>query len=512
MLVGGKRMNWIDPYTFLLTTLGLSVIFLSFALLRTPRKLSRTLLAIAAGLAGVFIILTVLELVISDLNIMIALRNIQQISLILTPIFLLGYAKELHQEASRKTIRLMCFLFIPSIMDIILVFTDSYHGLMRESVTIRTIWNYTEVSIQTTVLNSFLGVYPFVISVLTVFLLIRNMFDVPKHYRMTHWLSALVIALPLIIITTTSLLSFEVPGIFALSNCSMAMLLILVNKKMDFNVVWPVSRQEVLENLSEGILLIDKQGKIVEMNKASCLMIKQLFGIDDCQTQVIYQPVQSVFRDVTPLSDVLDMNCDTAFQFERDGFYFDVNLKILDNKSNNLRLIVWKDVTDKKQIEHQLKELAKIDSLTQLTNREAFIESYYLNMDNQDSCFMIMDIDHFKKFNDQYGHLVGDKVLKYVADLMKNHFSVDLVTRLGGEEFGVLLKMNVDQAIDRAKAFQALLKDESRQIDAAIKDEVTVSIGICAVSPGTPFEQVYQQADQAMYRVKHEGRDSIRVC
>lgn len=503
-------MNWIDPYTFLLTTLGLSVILLSSALLRPPRKLSRTLLSIASGLAGVFIILTVFELLINDPNIMLNLRNVQQISLVFTPLFLLGYAKELHHESPKKTIRFLSILAIPSIIDILLVFTDSFHGLMRESVTINTIWGYTEVSTQSTHLNSFLGVYPIVILVLTVFLLLRNMFDVPKYYRMTHWLSALVIALPIIVITTTSLMSIEIPGIFALSICSIVLLLILVNKKIDFNEVWPVSRQEVIENLSEGIILIDQQGKIVEVNRASCQMIERLFDIDDCQTQVINHSVHSIFREVTTLIDILNTKHEATFQYERDGFYFDVNLKKLSKKSNNLRLVVWKDVTDKKKFELQLKELAEKDSLTKLTNRRAFIKSYDQNVDIHESCFMLMDIDHFKKINDQFGHLVGDRVLKSVAQLLKTHFREGLITRLGGEEFGVFLKINVDQAIHRAEAFQSALKEESHNIDPAIKDEVTVSIGISDVKPGTHFENVYQQADQLMYRAKHEGRD--RIC
>lgn len=503
-------MNWIDPYTFLLTTLGLSVIFLSLALLRPPRKLSRTMLAFAVGLAGVFIILTVFELISNDPAVMITLRNFQQIALVFTPLFLLGYAKEIHRETLKKTIRLMKIMAIPSIIDMILVFTDSFHGFMRESVTVESIWNYTEISTETTALNSFLGVYPIVISMLTVFLLIRNMFDVPKHYRTIHWLSALVIALPIFIITTVSLLPVQIPGIFALSYSSMALLLILVNKKNDFNAVWPVSRHEVLENLSEGIVLIDQQGKVVEVNESGCRMIEHIFGIDDCQTEVINQSVYGIFQDVAPLLEGLNTARDTAFEYERKGFYFDVHVKTLSRKSNNLRLIVWKDVTDKKNFEMQLKELAEMDSLTKLTNREAFMKAYNQKKRMGESCFMLMDIDHFKTINDRYGHLVGDKVLQTVAHLMEVHFDGELMTRLGGEEFGVLMNRSINQAIDCSKTFQAALKEESLTIDPSLNHEVTVSIGICEVRPSDPFEEAFQQADQMMYKAKHEGRD--RIC
>ncbi|APH06821.1 diguanylate cyclase [Bacillus weihaiensis] len=507
-------MNWMDPYTFMLFSLGLSVIFLSFALLRSPRKLSRTLLACASGLSGMLIILTVIELLIDDPNTMIVLRNFQQISLVFIPIILLGYAKELYQESAKKTMRLVGLLFIPSIIDLTLVFTDSYHGLMRKEITIESIWTYTEVSTKSTLLNSSLGAYPFVLCLVTIFLLIRNMFDVPKQYRMTHWLTALVIALPIVVLITTSMLSIEIPGIFALSYSSMALFLILVNKRMDFNTIWPLSRQEVLENLSEGILLIDQKGKIVEVNKACCQMMKRLFDLEHEQvyTNILYQSAYTYFQDVKPLTKALSRQEPTTFQYERNGQYFDVSMTILREKTNDLRLVVWKDITDKKEIEQQLIEQARLDSLTKLTNREAFLELYNQKTGQDESCFLLMDIDHFKLFNDRFGHLVGDKVLKYVAGLMKIHFRGDILTRLGGEEFGVYRMSSVEGAITQAKAFQLALKEESHLIDSAITDFVTVSIGICPVEPGAPFEKVYEMADDAMYQVKEDGRDSIKVC
>ncbi len=505
-------MNWVDSYTFLLTVVGFSVLFLSFVLLRPPRKLSRTMLSIAAALSGVFIILTVIELIINDPHIMIILRNFQQISLVFTPFFLLGYAMELHREAPKKTVRTIAVMAIPSVIDIILIFTDPFHGLMRESVTTTSIWGLTEVSTESKVLNSFLGVYPLVIVVMTIMLLIRNMFDVPKQYRMTHWLSALAMSIPLIIIPITSFLSIKIPGIFALSNCSMALLLILMNKKTDFNAVWPLSRHEVLENLSDGILLIDQAGKIVEANTATFNIMKRMFNISFCQNQIVHKSAYSIFQEITPLIDALKINEDSFFQYEKNGMYFDVNVKMLSKKSNDLRLVVWKDVTDKKEVELQLKELAELDSLTKLTNREAFIANYDQHISRHHSSLVIMDIDNFKQFNDQYGHYVGDKVLKHLAHLLNAHFKGDFTTRLGGEEFGVLTNVaNVEYVIARCKAFQTALKKESHDIDPSINHEITISIGICEVTPETPFEEVYKKADQMMYKAKHEGRACIRV-
>ncbi|GAE94611.1 hypothetical protein JCM21714_3786 [Gracilibacillus boraciitolerans JCM 21714] len=219
-------MNWIDPYLFFLTALALCVVFVSLALLKPPRKLSRILLAIAAGLCGIFMFLTVLELVIDDFDWMLRLRNMQQIAIILISVFLLGYARELYHAAPAKTMKWIGILGTVSIIDILLVYTDPLHGLMRSDVAVVQVWNFTEISIQSTALNSFLGgVYPFVLTLVTIFLLLRNMFDVPKQYRVVHWLSACVVSLPVLAVIITPMLTFEIPGKIALPFSSMALLL-----------------------------------------------------------------------------------------------------------------------------------------------------------------------------------------------------------------------------------------------------------------------------------------------
>ncbi|MCA0969192.1 diguanylate cyclase [Halobacillus litoralis] len=501
-------MNWFDPYTFLLTLIGISGIFLAVALLSPPRRLSRTLLSITAGLSGVFVLLTVMELIVTDLEVMIALRNVQQISLITAPVFLLGYARELYQETPRKTIRLLSLLLIPSAIDISLIFTDHIHGWMRNGITTVEVWHYTEVAIDSTYLNAFFGTYPFVLSIITIFILLRNMLDVPKQYRRTHWLSALVIALPIVSILSLPFLPFEIPGPFALSYSSMALFLILMNKKRDFNVVWPVSRQQVLENLSEGIFLIDQKGKVIEINHAGYQLAKQIFNLPHEQSEMIQKSADSLFEEFTPLLQSLDQGIETSFEFSKNDYYINVSITPLGKKSNHLRLVVWKDVTYQKEIEHKLQELAEMDGLTRLTNRRAFISTFHEHR-QEHKCFVLLDIDHFKLFNDSYGHVVGDKVLVFVSQLMKHHFPEDILTRLGGEEFGILSRKDCDTIVPQIEAFMTELKESTGLIDQDIRESVTVSVGIYESSPEDSFEKVYERADKAMYTAKLGGRDRI---
>ncbi|SDJ57990.1 sensor domain-containing diguanylate cyclase [Salimicrobium halophilum] len=503
-------MNWIDPYTFLLWVLGLGSMLIAGALLKPPRKLARTLLAMSTGLAGLFILLTVFELVSNDRSTMVMLRNFQQVPLVIIPIFLLGYAKELYREDSLKTIRMLSLMAIPTVIDLTLLFTNPFHGWMREGVTIESIWGYSEVSTQATPLNGFLGVYPFVLSLLTIFILLRNMFEVPERYRATHWVSALVITLPILSITVLPALSIEIPGLFALSYGSMALLLIIVNKRRDFNAVWPVSRQEVLENLSEGIILFDRDGRILEANRAVYTIIENIY--DARHSSLIEESVSHVFEDVPYLMD--PFNEERNFFYEKNGYYFDVKVMKLNDKGNDVSMMVWQDITSQKEVELQLQELATKDPLTKLLNRRAFLEMYKESPDKGEAYFLLIDIDHFKGFNDRYGHAIGDEVLKYTAYLLEKVFSGqgNSVTRLGGEEFGVFMKADADKAVRKAEEFQNLLKHDSLKISPVIEEEVTVSIGMCHVLSEDSFEDVYYSADEAMYQAKHGGRDQVRVA
>lgn len=176
-------------------------------------------------------------------------------------------------------------------------------------------------------------------------------------------------------------------------------------------------------------------------------------------------------------------------------------------------LVVWKDVTDKTLYEKRLQEMAIKDPLTKLSNRRAFIDKYNKRDKDAEYTFLLLDIDYFKHFNDRYGHFIGDKVLQQVADLIRQHFPEKdaEVTRLGGEELGVLLRADSKVTVKQVKAFQQALKITSKEIDVSITEELTVSVGVIQVNAIAPFEEIYQIADKAMYQAKDAGRDGVKV-
>ena len=168
-----------------------------------------------------------------------------------------------------------------------------------------------------------------------------------------------------------------------------------------------------------------------------------------------------------------------------------------------------------------LEKLAALDGLTEIPNRRAFdaaLERQFNQARRTDSplSLLILDIDNFKMFNDHYGHPVGDDCLKRVASSLINHTHrlEDLVARMGGEEFSILLP-NTDTVGATMLAEQYREAVETLKIHHATASPlpyVTVSIGVSTVTvcSNDQYKDLLQAADNALYRAKKQGRN--RIC
>lgn len=157
------------------------------------------------------------------------------------------------------------------------------------------------------------------------------------------------------------------------------------------------------------------------------------------------------------------------------------------------------------------------DPLTKIPNRAAFNETFQRlsaisQRYNQPLSLAVLDIDHFKRVNDTYGHLIGDEVLVFLADMLTvNTRNADFVARWGGEEFVVLLPQT-----DPAQAQIALQKPLELLRQKAFKSgpyefKITFSAGICEVIPGMSSQKVVNLADERLYIAKESGRNQIVI-
>lgn len=178
---------------------------------------------------------------------------------------------------------------------------------------------------------------------------------------------------------------------------------------------------------------------------------------------------------------------------------------------------VYEDITQRKQMESQLRELAHYDGLTKLANRTFFyqhLEQAISRTKRKGGMFALMyfDIDHFKAVNDTYGHDVGDALLTaFSARIKATVRDMDLVARLGGDEFALLL----DEVSDRAAAEHVAGKlvgamHPPFQV-GELSLEVSTSIGVAFYGRGMSADDIIRRADGAMYIAKRGGRDRYAV-
>ena len=162
----------------------------------------------------------------------------------------------------------------------------------------------------------------------------------------------------------------------------------------------------------------------------------------------------------------------------------------------------------------EARDNARRDPLTELPNRRAFEEAYAAQTATGERiCLAICDIDHFKSVNDRFGHAVGDRVLKAIAEALGIACSGHLVARYGGEEFAVLFAgVTLDKAraiLDTARAAVAAKRYKLRENDAPL-GEVTFSAGITVAQHDDSYHSLFKRADQLLYAAKSAGRNCLR--
>ncbi len=163
---------------------------------------------------------------------------------------------------------------------------------------------------------------------------------------------------------------------------------------------------------------------------------------------------------------------------------------------------------------------AMVDSLTGLANRRAFdlgLSACFTDeAASKDLCLVMLDIDHFKRINDSYGHLFGDQVIRAVAQVLRaNVKGQDLAARVGGEEFAILLPATpLPGAHALAEKIRATIAGSRirRQGKDDMHERVTVSLGVARLHPGELATSFMDRADTALYASKNAGRDRVTIA
>ena len=276
----------------------------------------------------------------------------------------------------------------------------------------------------------------------------------------------------------------------------------------------PIARTVLIENMSEGVIVLDTLDRVVDINPVASNVI----GLPTAVS--IGEPVDKVFSNWNDIVEKYQNVKDIRVEAELDNAYLDLRISSLwDDRSRFVgRLIVWRDITDLKRTQAKLERLATIDDLTEVLNRRSFLEKAQAELKRslrlgKTLSIAIMDIDHFKKVNDTYGHPAGDQVLiNFASSFTINIREFDVFARFGGEEFALLMpETDTNQAFQvcerlRLNVARSILDFEGQPIP------ITVSLGISSLTgENDTLEKILQRADQALYNAKQSGRDRTMI-
>jgi diguanylate cyclase (GGDEF)-like protein/PAS domain S-box-containing protein len=280
----------------------------------------------------------------------------------------------------------------------------------------------------------------------------------------------------------------------------------------------------VFRHTGEGIVVLDPELRVVSANPGF--------------VRITGQSVDSVLGKTPPLfdddADALQLirarlHAGThwdgtlwARRADGDRFPLEASLDRVHDAEGLVQhyVMVFRDVTEQKLLEDRLRELSATDGLTLLANRRSFDEAlergwHHATRHGEPVSLIMIDIDHFKPYNDLYGHGAGDKCLQQVATAIAAGVRHEgaLVARYGGEEFAVILP-RIDAPAAREIAEGLRRRVESLGIAHTGNPDgsrITISVGISTRTPPqtADFEDLMQSADQALYRAKEGGRNGV---
>ncbi|MFO1367322.1 MAG: GGDEF domain-containing protein, partial [Acinetobacter sp.] len=168
----------------------------------------------------------------------------------------------------------------------------------------------------------------------------------------------------------------------------------------------------------------------------------------------------------------------------------------------------------------KIEKLSSTDELTGLLNRRGVNQIIDLQMQqaqitHRETSLIMVDIDNFKNINDQYGHHQGDLVLKHVANILrKNLRASDVIGRYGGEEFVILLPFtSIENAVSVAEVCRKALEQTAVEVKENEMLYIKACFGVSSTAfSGFDYTGLFEQADQALYDAKHNGKNQVRTA
>nr|WP_290221272.1 histidine kinase N-terminal 7TM domain-containing protein [Trichocoleus desertorum] len=527
----------LNPYCYLLGLTALISLVAAYAAWqrRTTAPASKPFLLMMLAIAG-YATVAALEAAATTLSSKILWSKLEYVGSGSVITLFLIFATHFTHRKNWLTPKTLAWLWVVPILNVILVMTNSWH---------RWVWTgflWSSASSNLLIYQHGPGffwimacVYAYTLA--GAFLLLKAALRPSLLYR-RQAIMALASAMIPLIGGSAYMLNLTPPGLNITPMSFMLSGLIYSANLFRFQLfdLVPVARDTLVESMSDGVLVLDQQNRVVDINPAA----RELLGTT---VACVGQPAAKSLWQWQDIARRCYDSGDHRLAIAREGKplrYIELRTTPLRDRTQQLtgRLIVLRDVTERHQAEldlqqanqrlqnqlleievlqTQLREQAVRDILTGLFNRRYLEETFHreLARATRESYLItvaLLDIDHFKQINDTFGHLAGDRVLQAFGELPRCHSrSSDIACRYGGEEFVLVMpQMPLDLAYRRIEkirlAWQATLVEFGGQ-----QIQSTFSGGVSAFPPeGRTLDCMLHLADQALYAAKAAGRNCIK--
>ena len=469
-------------------------------------------------------------LFLSTLDAKLLLAQLQYLGIAAVPVAWLAYAMTYTGRGRQLRSWIMALIYGVSATTILLAFTNGSHGLLWDEVALVQADGYNGLVLtHGTWFQVQLGLSYALITVATGALGL-HIAQSPRHwFRLLFVIGApLSLAIPSIVylspIQPEAWVDLTPTGL-AVANGLLGWGLM----RKGLLDLAPVARTIVVEEMRDCVIVVDRSGRIVDVNRAASeLLGVRVHGpvpIDLGTAWVSNRAHGTGSEDPEPVRIELRTTDDRELKFE-------MSVAALGPQGGRGRsVLVLRDITERVRIEDELRETtgklekanselerrANTDGLTGLANRRHFLEVLEREIERADRyrrplALVMLDLDHFKLVNDNYGHAAGDSVLKAAAAaLHRVSRDTDLPARLGGEELALLLpETHVEGASQVAERLRTLIAAERHLSPHGTDFSVTSSFGVAAHMAGDgEAVDLMQRADEALYRAKAAGRDRV---
>jgi diguanylate cyclase (GGDEF)-like protein len=516
-----------DQYTLfvLLSPFGavISIVLASFGWEHRKIRGARSV-AYTMGLVAVYLILNTLELVDPTPQGTLFFAQACYISIGILAVewfsFGLYFSNKEHLLASPFTRLLWVIPFIT----IGLVFTNSYHHLIWRDYTFVTVANGF-LHMRVTAYGSWFWVFWFQAYVLILsgaILMVWTCFAPGKYYRIQSYLAVLAALLPLSVNLIYVLRL--IPGLYkdysplgyALGGALLA-ISIFRYRLLDLT---PLGRSILIDNMTDGMLTLDPVYRVVDYNPASAMIFKSA-GLSAPQIGEPVEVLDPFLKDFETKPDQSLLQTEMTLERDAENEYYDLQIRRVTNWQDTEvlgYLVVLHSVTEHKKLFQAARKLSEEDPLTGVLNRNRFTElanQAIEHLRTPAKCSILMiDVDHFKGYNDTKGHICGDQLLQaFVRELTKLLRSTDLVGRIGGDEFIILLpETGLSGAQDLAERLCQQIATTPLETEDYGSFPISISVGVCEYDGrnSNTLESVILAADKGLYQAKALGRN--RVC